>query len=176
MKNIHLEAVTRLLPLLKRCADKEQVIDMQDVLERYAFDNVCKVAFNVDPGCLADDDASRESDVKLLSFTGAFRDTAELTAARFCYSVPGFWKIKKLFGVGSECRLRESIVIVHGFASQVIRSQTEEQQSSEKPQSDDLLSRFIAIGEYPVDVLQDIVISFILAGRETTSSALTWFF
>ncbi|VAH54789.1 unnamed protein product [Triticum turgidum subsp. durum] len=42
----------------------------------------------------------------------------------------------------------------------------------------DLLSRFMASqGEsYTETALRDVVISFLLAGRETTSSALTWFF
>jgi len=79
----------------------EQVADMQDVLERDAFDNVCKVAFNEDPSCLAADATGD----KLSDFADAFRDAAVLSAGRFRYAVPGFWKIKKLFGIGSELRL-----------------------------------------------------------------------
>ncbi|KAG0496971.1 hypothetical protein HPP92_001662 [Vanilla planifolia] len=43
--------------------------------------------------------------------------------------------------------------------------------------TNDLLARFIADEENSSDeFLRDIVVSFLLAGRETTSSALTWFF
>lgn len=40
----------------------------------------------------------------------------------------------------------------------------------------DLLSRFIENDENSSDFLRDIIISFILAGRDTTSSGLSWFF
>ncbi|KAJ6967843.1 hypothetical protein NC653_035927 [Populus alba x Populus x berolinensis] len=73
---------------------------MQDILERFAFDNICKVAFNVDPACLGGDGTSGGE------FMRAFEDAATLSSGRFI----------------------------------------------------------------------DIVISFILAGRDTTSSALSWFF
>ncbi|KAJ3679449.1 hypothetical protein LUZ60_017460 [Juncus effusus] len=41
---------------------------------------------------------------------------------------------------------------------------------------EDILSRFASNKDHDVDVLRDIVISFLIAGRETTSTALTWFF
>lgn len=40
----------------------------------------------------------------------------------------------------------------------------------------DLLSRFLSSGHSDQVFVTDIVISFILAGRDTTSAALTWFF
>lgn len=42
--------------------------------------------------------------------------------------------------------------------------------------SADLLSRFLSTSHSDEDFVVDIVISFILAGRDTTSAALTWFF
>jgi len=87
--------LARLLPFLQKWADEEEeILDIQDVLERYLFDNICKVAFNEDPACLADG--------RLSGFADAFRDAVELSAGRFRYAVPQFWKIKKLLGVGSE--------------------------------------------------------------------------
>lgn len=44
------------------------------------------------------------------------------------------------------------------------------------PPKDDLLSRFIASEDNSDEFLRDIIISFILAGRDTTSSTLAWFF
>jgi cytochrome P450 len=103
-----------------------------------------------------------------------FRDATFLSAQRFRYAIPKFWKIKKLFDIGSERRLRESISTVHQFADQIIRFRKKDKQTDEKH---DLLSRFVASSEnYSDKFLRDIVISFLLAGRETTSSALSWFF
>ncbi|KAJ6838431.1 cytochrome P450 94A1-like [Iris pallida] len=181
VRNVQEETSARLVPLLKASAATGEAIDLQDVLERYAFDNICKVAFGEDPACLADDSAApaAATSKKLpSSFADAFRDAANLSAERFRYALPGFWKIKKLLGIGSELRLTESIAIVHDFAMQIIRSRVKERQLASLAQAADadLLSRFIANEEFSEEFLRDIVISFILAGRETTSSALTWFF
>ena len=108
-----------------------------------------------------------------------YENAANLSAGRFRYAVPGFWKIKKALNVGSERRLHESIAMVHDFADRIIQSRREEMRR-DGFEKHDLLSRFMASqdetyseSEVP---LRDVVISFLLAGRETTSSALTWFF
>lgn len=172
VQTIQQETSTRLLPLLKKSAAGGVAIDIQDMLERYTFDNVCVVAFNEDPACLAEDEPSDRTN-KMSSFAQAYRNAADLSFGRFRYAITWLWKIKKLFRIGSERRLRESIEIVHDFATTIIRSRMKAKHNS---QADDLLSRFIASEEYSEEFLRDIVINFILAGRESTSSALTWFF
>ncbi|KAF0912578.1 hypothetical protein E2562_015268 [Oryza meyeriana var. granulata] len=175
---VHGELHGRLLPLLRRAAAEGVAIDLQDALERFAFDNICRVAFDHDPGQLPDGGARAEVDGSTASgwFADAFRDAANLSAGRFRYAVPGFWRVKKALNVGSERRLRESIAIVHDFADRIIRSRREE--ISAGHEKHDLLSRFMASQDesYTEVALRDVVISFLLAGRETTSSALTWFF
>ncbi|KAF7054857.1 hypothetical protein CFC21_062464 [Triticum aestivum] len=183
-RSVHSELHGRLLPLLRRAAGSGSQLDLQDMLERYAFDNICRVAFDHDPGQLPDGDdgcgarpeVESAATTASSSFADAFRDAANLSAGRFQYAVPGFWMIKKALNLGSERRLRESIAMVHGFADRIIRSRREEM--SMGCEKHDLLSRFMASqGEsYTETSLRDVVISFLLAGRETTSSALTWFF
>ncbi|XP_068662804.1 cytochrome P450 CYP94D108-like [Aristolochia californica] len=101
MDAVLFEVAERLVPLLERAAGNQKILDLQDILERFAFDNVCKLAFNEDPGCLAGDGASRSG------FVHAFDDAANISAARFMYTFPILWKIKKFLNVGSERRLRE---------------------------------------------------------------------
>ncbi|KAI4331967.1 hypothetical protein L6164_016911 [Bauhinia variegata] len=173
---VTVEVQTRLLPILSREASSEstRVVDLQDILERFAFDNICKLAFNVDPGCLGSDGTAGAD------FMRAFADASNLSFERFLYAVPFFWKVKKFFNLGSERRLRESILTVHHFADEIIRTRMESQSTNgEEPEFQDLLSRFI--GEIQKsssshEFLRDIIISFILAGRDSSSSALTWFF
>ncbi|KAJ8449751.1 hypothetical protein Cgig2_001407 [Carnegiea gigantea] len=74
----------------------------QDVLETFAFDNVCRLAFNVDLGCLAGD-GSGESE-----FMRAFKEAATLTSERFICVRPFLWKVKGFFNIGSDKRM-ESI-------------------------------------------------------------------
>ncbi|KAE9586317.1 hypothetical protein Lal_00000969 [Lupinus albus] len=168
MENVMVELQTRLLPIFSRAAETDKILDLQDILERFAFDNICKLAFNVDPGCLSGDATSGTE------FMAAFEDAAMLSSQRFMCALPIIWKVKKLFNLGSERRLRESITIVHKFADEIIQSRME---AKDDIHGEDLLSRFIGIEDNnSPKFLRDIIISFILAGRDTTSSALSRFF
>ncbi|XP_074320593.1 cytochrome P450 CYP94D108-like [Silene latifolia] len=170
------EISTRLIPLLERgSVGSSGVLDMQDVLERFAFDSVCKLAFNVDPGCLS---GSGEGESE---FMRAFEEASTLSSGRFMYLLPVVCTIKKFFNVGSEKRLKEAIRTVHVYADNIIRSRLEEIKNGGDRSSNrhDLLSRFIESSDsnsYDCAFLRDVVISFILAGRDTTSSGLSWFF
>ncbi|KAL1314094.1 cytochrome P450 94B3-like [Arachis ipaensis] len=168
IQNVTVEIQTRLIPLLQRASETDSVLDLQDVLERFAFDSVCKLAFNVDPACLAGDNTVGSG------FMHAFDDAANLSSGRFLCVPQLLWKLKRLLNVGSEKKLRESIFTVHEFADEIIRSRIE----AKDPTNDDvdLLSRFMAAEDNSLEFLRDVVISFILAGRDTTSSALSWFF
>ncbi|XP_062029813.1 cytochrome P450 CYP94D108-like [Rosa rugosa] len=168
MDNVSFEIHTRLVPLLARAAETGCRLDLQDVLERFAFDNICKMAFNVDPGCLGGDGKSAAE------FMRAFDDAATLCSGRFLYAFRFILILKKFFNIGSERRLKDSIATVHNFADDIIRSRME---NNSYEQQDDLLSRFIGNDNInSPEFLRDIIISMILAGRDTTSSALSWFF
>nr|XP_043621576.1 cytochrome P450 94A1-like [Erigeron canadensis] len=167
-----LQLFTRFIPALERAENMNRVIDLQEILEKYAFDNICKVAFNVDPGCLSGDNKTTSSTSS--EFMYAFEDAATLSSGRFMYVFPGIYKIKKFLDFGSENKLKQSIDTVHKFADGIIKSRIEEKGNEDTEK--DLLSRFMGNSDFSPEFLRDIVISFILAGRDTTSSALTWFF
>ncbi|XP_031281277.1 cytochrome P450 94A1-like [Pistacia vera] len=167
LESVRSEILSRLLPILSKASKTEELLDLQDIFERFAFDNICKVAFNVDPGCLDGDGTSRSD------FMRAFEDAAVLSSERYRSLLPLIWKIKKFFNIGSERVLKKSIATVHEFANEIILSRME---SKAKNMDEDLLSRFIGNGNHSREFLRDIVISFILAGRDTTSSALSSFF
>ncbi|KAJ7972069.1 putative Cytochrome P450 [Quillaja saponaria] len=165
MDNVRVEIQTRLVPVLAKAAKTGHVLDLQDILERFAFDNVCKLTFNFDPCCLGDDGTVGTE------LAQAFEDATNLSSGRSRYAFPLLWKIKRHLNVGSERRLAESIAVVHAFADKIIMSRL-----AHKIEDEDLLSRFIQKEEISPEILRDIIISFILAGRDTTSSALSWFF
>ncbi|XP_008788557.2 LOW QUALITY PROTEIN: cytochrome P450 94A1 [Phoenix dactylifera] len=161
--------VKRLLPLLKKASKKNEIVNLQDVLERFAFDNICKVAFNEDPACLAEE---RSSDMVSSDFMKAFEEAQNIVVGRFLDALKVTWRIKKLLNIGSERRLKQLISIVHNYSMNIIRSRRERPLD----QYNDLLSRFASNKDNTEEFLRDVVTNFLIAGRETTSSALTWFF
>nr|KYP54809.1 Cytochrome P450 94A1 [Cajanus cajan] len=65
---------------------------------------------------------------------------------------------------------------VHEFAKKIVREKRRELKEKASLESVDMLSRFLSSGHSDEDFVTDIVISFIVAGKDSTSAALTWFF
>ncbi|KAL5792799.1 hypothetical protein ACOSP7_001393 [Xanthoceras sorbifolium] len=166
---VETELSERLIPFLSAAAANKDVVDFQDVLQRFAFDNICKIAFGYDPAYLLPSLPQAE-------FAKAFDDAIRISEERFKVVPPLIWKTKRLLNIGSEKRLKVAVSQVHEFAKNIIEEK--KQQLKEKPLSEsmDLLSRFLSSGQYDDNFVRDIIISFTLAGRDTTSAALTWFF
>ncbi|XP_012074489.1 cytochrome P450 94C1 isoform X3 [Jatropha curcas] len=112
-----------------------------------------------------------------------FDDAEEICFSRFLSPFPFIWKLKRFFDIGSEKRFKEAIKIINEFALEIIKSKQEENSES-AGKNQDLLSRFMFLSsniefqdqEHKIKFLRDIVISFVLAGKDTTSTVLTWFF
>ncbi|GJM88737.1 hypothetical protein PR202_ga05289 [Eleusine coracana subsp. coracana] len=160
----------RLVPLLHSAAssssDGERLLDLQDVFRRLAFDCICRISFGLDPGCL-------ELSLPMSAFADAFDAASMLSARRATAPVHLVWKLKRLLNVGEERRLRDAIRLVDTLAAEVIRQRRK--LGAAAASGDDLLSRFM--GSIDDDkYLRDIVVSFMLAGRDTVASALTAFF
>ncbi|XP_050203905.1 cytochrome P450 94A2-like [Mercurialis annua] len=161
----------RLVPILAEAAVSGTVLDFQDVLQRFAFDNVCKIAFGYDPAYLS-------PGLPPAPFAEAFEESVMIISDRFNRAFPIIWKIKKILGIGSEKRLKETMSQVRDFAMKMVQDKKQEliETNSRTDDSVDLLSRFLNSGISDETFVTDVVISFILAGRDTTSAALTWFF
>ncbi|GAB4842771.1 hypothetical protein Ancab_012746 [Ancistrocladus abbreviatus] len=178
---------SRLLPVLEEALAKSTAIDLQDILLRLTFDNICMIAFGVDPGCL-------RPGLPEIPFARAFEDATEATVLRFV-TPTWIWKAMRFLNLGSESRLKDSIKGVDQFAIEVIKTRKKELENPEsrgetnnskkscdpKKERSDLLSVFMRLkddnGEaFSEKFLSDICVNFILAGRDTSSVALSWFF
>ena len=165
------EVENRLVPVLSSAADYDEgrTVDLQEILKRFAFDVVCKVSLGWDPDCL---DLTRP----VPALVEAFDVAAAISARRATEPVHAVWKLKRLLNVGSERRLREAIKTVHMSVSEIIRAKKKSLDiSGDLSDKQDLLSRFLAAG-HGEEAVRDSVISFIMAGRDTTSAAMTWLF
>ncbi|KAK8650735.1 hypothetical protein V6N13_140362 [Hibiscus sabdariffa] len=159
----------RLIPFLSDAVSDRTVVDLQDVLQRFAFDNVCKIAFGYDPACLL-------PSLPPTQFADAFEEATRLSADRFRAPLSIHWRIERFLNIGSERKLKTAISRVRDFSEKVVREKKQELADNSSLKSVDLLSRFLSSGHSDENFVTDIVISFILAGRDTTSAALTWFF
>lgn len=169
-----LEVLTRLILQLQH---NRAPIDFQDLFLRYTFDNICIIGFGVDPGCLA-------PGLPTVPFAQAFDLATEGTLTRMV--VPEiFWRITRALGWGMEGRLAKAIGVIDKFAADVITERRKElallklQNATDYPC--DLLSRFMQTTDhegnpYTDKFLRDVTTNFILAGRDTTAIALSWFF
>lgn len=156
----------KLLPLLRQLSSSSAVVDLQDVFLRFTFDNICTAAFGVDPGCLA-------GDLPEVPFARAFEEATQFTLFRFLVPPP-VWKIMRVLDVGTERWLRFAIRAVHEFAEKTVRDRRADLSLNERS---DLLSRLMSNEQgFSDKFLKDFCISFILAGRDTSSVALAWFF
>ncbi|KAJ4839913.1 hypothetical protein Tsubulata_026606 [Turnera subulata] len=163
------ELSQRLIPILEAVAADKKVVDLQDILQRFAFDNICKIAFGYDPAYLSPSLPQEQ-------FATSFEEAVMISCKRVRTLLPLTWKIKRAFGIGSEKRLKESVSQVRQFAKNIVKEKKKELAEKSSLETGDLLSRFLTSGHSDEDFVTDIVISFIVAGRDTTSAALTWFF
>ncbi|PWZ11406.1 Cytochrome P450 86A1 [Zea mays] len=156
----------RLWSILADRCEAAASVDLQDLLLRLTFDNICGLTFGKDPETLS-------PGLQENPFANAFDSATEATLQRFLF--PSFlWRVKKALGVGSERSLRESLATVDQYMTEAIAAR-------KATPSDDLLSRFMKKRDgsgraFPEDVLQWVALNFVLAGRDTSSVALSWFF
>ncbi|KAL2235359.1 UNVERIFIED_CONTAM: cytochrome [Sesamum indicum] len=161
----------RFCPILKMAQLEGKPVDLQDLLLRLTFDNICGLAFGKDPQTLS-------PGLPENGFALAFDRATEASLQRFI--LPEFiWKFKKWLRLGMELNLSHSLKHVDDYMTNIINTRKLELVSQHDGGSlhDDLLSRFMKKKEsYTDEFLQHVALNFILAGRDTSSVALSWFF
>ncbi|GAU19434.1 hypothetical protein TSUD_76780 [Trifolium subterraneum] len=159
----------RFCPILATAQEEKNLVDLQDLLLRLTFDNICGLAFGKDPQTLA-------VGLPENGFALSFDRATEATLQRFI--LPDFvWKLKKWLGLGMEVSLSRSLKHIDQYLSNIIQNRKLELKNGSEDLNDDLLSRFMKKKEsYSEEFLQHVALNFILAGRDTSSVALSWFF
>ncbi|KAK4738726.1 hypothetical protein R3W88_002423 [Solanum pinnatisectum] len=157
----------KLAHILSEAVKSSKIIDIQDLFMKASLDSIFSVAFGVelDSMCGSNDESKK--------FINAFDDASALTLWRF---VDTLWKIKRFLNIGSEAKLRDNIRTIDEFVYKVIHRKTEQMSKPEADLSkEDILSRFLQIAETDPKYLRDIILNFIIAGKDTTATALSWF-
>ncbi|XP_014506308.1 alkane hydroxylase MAH1-like [Vigna radiata var. radiata] len=177
-KTIQKKVQNSLLPLLNHVQDQGRVVDLQDVFNRFTFDNICSTVLGRDPECLS-------IDFPEVAIEKAFNQAEESIFYR--HVVPGsVWKLQKWLQIGQEKKMTESCIILDEFIYSCIASKREDLSRYEENETGetfhvDLLTTLMregkGKGEAHEDIfLRDAVFNLFVAGRDTITSALTWFF
>ncbi|EOA29681.1 hypothetical protein CARUB_v10016004mg [Capsella rubella] len=154
-----------LLPFLDAAAGASQPLDLHELLRRFFFNLVCIVFLGIDHRCSLDP----LSPVSV--FDRAFQTASAVSAGRGSAPLSFVWKLKRLVGFGSEKELRSAVGQVHSCVHDIIR------EKKRMITNHDFLSRLIVAGESD-ETVRDMVISIVMAGRDTTSAVTTrlfWF-
>ncbi|KAL3844980.1 hypothetical protein ACJIZ3_002383 [Penstemon smallii] len=166
-----------LVPVLEHVAKQGLVIDLQDMFQRFTFDTTCKLVTGFDPGCLS-------VEFPDVPFSRAMDEVEEAIFMRHCLP-ESVWKLEKWLGIGHEKKLTQAWTILDEVIGKYISMKREQMSKSTESNGDDeqgldLLTSYIrgdeSTGlECDDKFLRDTILNFMIAGRDTTSSALTWF-
>ncbi|KAM3746347.1 hypothetical protein ACB098_06G196200 [Castanea mollissima] len=155
--------------IVSEAAIANQILDIQDLLMKSTMDSLFQVAFGIEL------DSMCGSDEEGKNFSNAFNDSSAMTLFRY---VDIFWRIKKFLNIGSEAMLKRSTKIVNDFVFKLIHSKIEQMKNSEDESSmkrEDILSRFLQVTDTDPTYLRDIILNFIIAGKDTTATTIAWF-
>ncbi|QCD95112.1 Cytochrome P450 [Vigna unguiculata] len=161
----------KLAGVVSKTATSNNPVDFQELFMKSTLDSVFKIVLGVDLNTIY---GTYEEGTQ---FSNAFDEASAITLYRY---VDVFWKLKRFLNIGSEAVLRNRIKEVDDFVYKLITIKTEQVQQNS--QSDfpekkaDMVSRFLALNETDPKYLRDIILSFVIAGRDTTAATLSWFF
>lgn len=180
------KSVHKLLPvldsILQRSVDTKQPVPMVRLLNRFTMEAFTEIGFGVELGYL---DADEEH-----PFQAAFDSAQRLLITRFIRP-KWFWKTQRWFNIGYERELKEKIRLIDDTVLRIIAQSLENRNhpqptnlSRRRDGHSNIVSLFLDnVGSFYSDkasvdpvFLRDIVVNFLIAGRDTTAQALSWFF
>ncbi|KAL6843252.1 hypothetical protein ACP4OV_026965 [Aristida adscensionis] len=155
-----------LIPFLTHMANTKTPFDMQQLNTRYAFDVTATPVFGVDPWLLS-------LDMPPLHVTDAMDTVMEV--AMFRHAMPvSLWKVMKHLRIGPERRLAMAQTVLRGFVTKMMETRKESRSVGDVV---NIHSSYINDPNYDNDqVILATLITYLVAGRDTVSAGLSWFF
>ncbi|CAK8570848.1 unnamed protein product [Lathyrus sativus] len=172
--NIQKKLENCLLPLLDLSCEGVQVLDLQDILERFTFDITSTFLFGFDPNSLPCN-FSDFSDVTYVKAVSEIEDTIF-----FRHSIPKcLWKLQKWLQIGQEKKHKVALENLHQFLYKCITYSKGNEDEDEyhscllKELMKGCLEKDEMVDKY---YLRDTTLNLLSAGNGTISSGLSWFF
>ncbi|OZJ05005.1 hypothetical protein BZG36_02159 [Bifiguratus adelaidae] len=164
---VFIEHTQRVMDVLSKAAETHEVIDLHDLMHRFTLETFAKIAFGYNFDLVGSEDPEANK------FGLAFNKAQEICSRRA--SAPSAWFEEKFLGRGKE--LQECVDIIDEVVYKVINQRRQDIQ--EGKESNDLLDRFMRLRDDDGNLLndkmlRDLVMSMLVAGRDTTAEALSW--
>ncbi|CAL9239285.1 unnamed protein product, partial [Arabidopsis halleri] len=156
-----------LVPILENAVDKNILGDLHDLFQRFLFDTSLILMTGYDPKCLS-------IEMPKVEFGDAVDGVSDGVFYRHVKPV-FLWRLQYWIGVGLEKRLKRGLAVFDQLLGKIITAKSEEIKSLGTQHH----SRGEAIDYLkPSDdkFIKDTILGFLIVARDTTSSALTWFF
>ncbi|CAH8361027.1 unnamed protein product [Eruca vesicaria subsp. sativa] len=170
-----------LVPVFDHFAKEEMVLNLQDVFRRFTFDVTMVLITGSDPTSLSIDMPENEFDKAL---------TAAVEGTMYRHVKPRFfWKLQRWMGLGIEKKMLEANDIFYRVCAKYISAKRKELRlqgvfnQSTNGECEDLLTSYIKLDTTKYEMLnpsddrflKDVILTYIVAGRDTITAALTWF-
>ncbi|KAK9059873.1 hypothetical protein SSX86_020577 [Deinandra increscens subsp. villosa] len=167
-----------LLPVLESISKQGKEMDLQDIFERFSFDNICKLLLDHDPKSLS-------LDLPYIPYLKAFSDAEEAILHRHV-KPSSVLKLQQLLRVGNEKKMSDAWKTLDQFIYNCLNQKLNEYNNMKCEHQEEkfvVLTTFIRkFKEYGVSFgdttkfLRDTLLSLMVAGKDSTSTILSWFF
>ncbi|KDO37420.1 hypothetical protein CISIN_1g043945mg [Citrus sinensis] len=186
-KTIYQKLENGLIPVLDHASEVGIKVDLQDVFQRFTFDNICMSVLGINPNYLS-------FEFPQVAYANAFNATEQ--AVFYRHIVPkSWWKLQKWLHIGKEKELSKAMKTFDRFLYECISLKRERLLTSRKASTEeeefDVLTAFMVEGEEEEEMnedreigalkrndkfLRDTAFNLLAAGKETVNSGLVWFF
>ncbi|KAI3804701.1 hypothetical protein L1987_26441 [Smallanthus sonchifolius] len=160
-----------LLPLLNFVSSHHQETDLQEIFQRFTFDAICVLLLDYDPESLS-------IDLPFIPWEKAFTDAEEALLWRHILPEK-VWKLQKRLGLGKEKKLSEAWKVFDEFIYKCLHLKDENKEEQKSGLLSSLMRGFEGQGGTSGDsrkFIKDTLLNLMIAGRDTTRTALSWFF
>lgn len=166
-----------LVPFLDKAAEENIIIDLQDYFQRFLFDISSILMTGYDQMTLSAEMPGSEF--------GEAVDFAEEAIFYRHFKPVILWRLQNLIGIGIEKKLRAASAYFDRMFGEIISSRRREEINGGKrePAMDAVTyymnadtAKYKLLKRSNDKFIRDVVLSLLVAGRDTTSTAITWFF
>ncbi|XP_004142037.3 alkane hydroxylase MAH1 [Cucumis sativus] len=161
-----------LVPVLQSACENGSVLDLQDLFQRFSFDSTCLFVTGFDFHSLS-------LEFPQVPFSRAVDEAEEVILIRHVFPKM-LWDFEEKFQIGQAKKMKQAWKIIDQVIAELIASKRESLKKNLKEKEDegaDLITSYMKdYKENDDKVLRDTVLNFMVAGRDTLSAALSWFF